>query len=213
MTAPMSYCWLQVSAGHGPDECALAALLVAERIVLEAKQNGLRVAIIDCVAGNKPGTYDSALISLEGNELDRFVKQWRGTIQWMSASPYRTNCRRKNWFVGVEALSSGTVDHTLKQQDVTFTATRASGPGGQHVNVTESAVRATHRKTGITVVAREERSQHLNKKLAMARLREKLEQSHLAAQDEKKRRLWHLHNCLQRGNPIRTFMGERLEER
>lgn len=65
-------------------------------------------------------------------------------------------------------------DALLAECDVeTF---RAGGPGGQHQNVTESAVRLTHRPTGVTVIARESRSQHRNRKIALGRLREALEE-------------------------------------
>lgn len=213
MTAPTPHCWLQASAGQGPDECALAVRLIVERILHEAAQHTIAAEIIDCVTGSRPGTYASALVRLQGNTLEAFVTRWCGTILWMSSSPYRQNCRRKNWFVGVEMVTAGTMGQGLKPQDVVFTTMRASGPGGQHVNVTESAVRATHRPTGITVVAREERSQQLNKRLAMGRLQDRLEQSRLAAQDNAKRQLWHEHNRVQRGNPVRTFVGETFEER
>lgn len=213
MTVSTPHCWLQVSAGQGPDECALAVRLVTERVVHEAAQHAITAKIIDCVAGNRPETCVSALVRLEGGALDAFVIRWHGTVLWMSASPYRQNCKRKNWFVGVEAISFGVMDRTLKLQDIVFTAMRSSGPGGQHVNVTESAVRATHQPTGIAVVAREERSQHLNKKLAIARLHDRLEHSQCAAQDDARYRLWQQHSRIQRGKPVRTFVGEKFEER
>ena len=59
-------------------------------------------------------------------------------------------------------------------EECTVTTFRSSGPGGQHVNKTDSAVRMVHRPSGIVVISRQERSQYLNKKVCLARLREKV---------------------------------------
>jgi peptide chain release factor len=82
---------------------------------------------------------------------------------------------------------------------------RASGPGGQHVNRTESAVRVTHLPTGLQASASEERSQHRNRKLALARLGAKLEGLKDQQQGEAGRRRWRAHHALERGNPAHVF--------
>ena len=84
--------------------------------------------------------------------------------------------KRKNWFVGIDVLEP--VDETgFNVKEVRWDTMRASGPGGQHVNRTESAVRVTHLPTGVRATAMEERSQHRNRKLALARLKKKLKRS------------------------------------
>ena len=96
-------------------------------------------------------------------------------------------------------------------REIRFETLRASGPGGQHVNRTESAVRATHIASGISVKVQSERSQHANKRLALRLIALKLEQ--LAERDaagaRAARRL--LHHQVARGNPCRVFVGERFE--
>ncbi len=93
----------------------------------------------------------------------------------------------------------------LQKIDFRYETLRASGPGGQHVNKTESAVRAVHIPSGMSVVASDQRSQWQNKKLATERLLVKLsswtmEQAMIQAQEN-----WSNHNHLQRGNPVKVI--------
>ena len=86
-------------------------------------------------------------------------------------------------------------------------ALRSSGPGGQHVNKTDSAVRATHLASGISVKVQSERSQHANKRLARLLIAWKLEQQQQenSAALKSQRRMFH--HQIERGNPRRTFTG------
>ena len=101
----------------------------------------------------------------------------------------------------------------LAVQDVRFEAFRAGGPGGQHQNKTESAVRATHIASGLSVVAREERSQHRNKALALERiaalLRLQGELQAITAQNDAHA----AHDRLERGQPGEAVQGHRLQRR
>ena len=197
--------WLQVSAGQGPAECAWAVLRVMERIQNEAAAAGLEISILDVEPGPEPGTAQSILLSLIGTEgVDRFVAAWRGTVQWIARSPFRPEHKRKNWFVGIEVLEPPAAAR-FDPRDVRFETMRASGPGGQHVNRTESAVRVTHASTGLQASASEERSQHRNKALAVARLARKLENLKDQQRGESERGRWRAHQALERGNPVRVF--------
>ena len=108
---------------------------------------------------------------IHGEAAAAFARPWIGAIQWVAQSPVRPHHKRKNWFIGVfELPAPPEAPKALAAQDVRFEAFRAGGPGGQHQNTTESAVRATHIASGLSVVAREERSQHRNKALALERI-------------------------------------------
>ena len=100
----------------------------------------------------------------------------------------------------------------IHARDVTFDTFRAGGPGGQHHNTTDSAVRATHRPTGLTAAAREERSQHRNKSLALERLHHLMAAQTAIDEAAQKARHNELHHALERGNPVRCFKGHTFRE-
>ena len=205
----MQQCWLQITSGRGPDECAYFVGKLLPIIIDDAKNNHLDWDIIERIPGNQTDSYLSIIISLKGENCLEFIQSWQGTIQWIEKSPFRSHHKRKNWFIGVSALTVPETSDSLLENELKFQTMRASGPGGQKVNKTETAVRVTHLPTGISVVAQEERSQYLNKKLALAKLLALLESNKNNALQQLDYELWHQHNQLERGNPIRIFKPER----
>jgi peptide chain release factor len=206
--------WLQITSGRGPLECQLAVAKLVDVLRRDATAAGLIADIIDAVEGEARGALRSALLSLDGDGAATFAARNAGSVQWICPSPVRTTHKRKNWFAGVDVLSPPeTSTSALDVHDVAFEAMRASGPGGQHVNKTESAIRATHRPTGLVTTAREERSQVMNKKLALARLATLLANGAAEAQADADRDRWAHHDQLERGKPRRTFEGVAFRER
>jgi len=199
---------LQLSAGQGPDECCLAVAKALQCLQGEAEQKRVVTDILEQEPGDKAGTYRSVLISLEGEAEAVLAQQWEGTLQWTCASPYRPRHLRKNWFIGVSRCAMPANELT---SEIRYETLRASGPGGQHVNKTESAVRATHVATGISVRVQTERSQHANKRLAACLLAHKLaeRQSTGVAALRSERRMQHYQ--IERGSPKRVFAGERFQ--
>lgn len=199
--------YLQITSGRGPVECCRVVALVLERILKQAQTRKLKVEIVEKEAGPANRTLLSAVIALEGAGCDTLVEEWEGTVLWIARSPYRIHHRRKNWFVGVQTfLLSESREAT--ENEIRYETLRASGPGGQHVNKTESAVRAVHIPSGISIVASDQRSQWQNKKLATERLLVKLtawnvEQAMIQVQAN-----WSNHNSLQRGNPVKVIQEE-----
>lgn len=204
---------LQITSGQGPNECALAVRKVFDRLLKKAERHGVAVEILDSVPARKINTYDSMLLSLSGNKADDFIKPWLGTIQWICESPYRPRYKRKNWFVGIHLLpytEAGNAD--VSPEDVTWKAVKSSGPGGQHVNTTDSTVQATHNPSGIKVTCSEGRSQHANKKRALAKISVILLSRMGEKQKKQAHTKWKAHQELERGNPVKVFVGKEFRE-
>jgi len=196
---------LLVSSGRGPAECRIAVRHILERMAQEAP--GITIA----ERGDKHGPA-SAIVTHDGEDAEAFAARWTGTIQWTCKSPVRPKHKRQNWFVGVFALSDVRKAIALDPSEVRFETFRAGGPGGQHQNTTDSAVRATHIPTGISTIARDQRSQHRNKQMALDRLRDQLAGLEELAAAEAKKDTNRNHTELERGNPVRRFKGERFVE-
>lgn len=199
---------LQLSAAQGPDECALAVAKALQRLLREAEASGVEARMIEEEAGPRRGTLLSVLLALDGDSAATLAEDWSGTLQWVCASPYRPNHGRKNWYFGGARFNAPPAS---LEGEVRFETLRSSGPGGQHVNTTDSAVRATHIASGLSVKVQSERSQHANKRLALLLIARKLEERAEQASSELRAERRLVHHHLQRGNPRRVFRGERFE--
>ena len=199
--------YIQITSGRGPVECCRVVVLVMNKIIEQAKSLGYEVEVVEHEDGPNDGCMFSATLAIESEHAISLKDDWEGSVLWVAQkNPFRPWHRRKNWFVGVhffKPLQTG----TISERDITYETLRSSGPGGQNVNKVESAVRAIHVPTGITVLASDERLQIQNKRLARERLLMKL-----SAIDEERRlhhthEVWMNHNSLERGNPVQKFKG------
>jgi len=203
---------LVATTGNGPAECSIALEKLLAEIEERAEYQDLRCTVTRGPSSSKHGPR-SAVIELEGAYSDRFADDWTGTVQWICQSPIRPHHKRRNWFVGLFPLESDPADiPDLAEADLRVERFRAGGPGGQHQNTTDSAVRITHLPTGLAAIARDGRSQHRNRAMALDRLKGMLAARAMLAEQDRQAQTHREHYRLERGNPVRVFKGPRFEE-
>ena len=201
---------LQLSAGQGPVECSQAVGLALKSIEKQCREKGIKLDIVEAIAMKERDCFKSVLLQLNSAKTDsakQLAESWQGAMLWACQSQYRPKHKRKNWFFSGQMYE---VNDTQLDKGVTFQTCRSSGAGGQHVNTTDSAVRATHNATGISVRVESERSQHANKRLARALLFQKLEAAKLEQLTQQEKARWQQHWEVERGNPVKTFKGEKF---
>lgn len=196
--------YIQITAGRGPVECARVVTLVA-RELLKAIPS---LKLIDAEPHNQEsGCYMSMTFETSDVIPMATIKEWNGTVLWRSThNPYRLNHKRSNWFVGINIFEEMELP-PISDSDIYYETCRSGGKGGQNVNKVETTVRAIHRPTGLTVRCSDERSQSQNKNLARQRLILKLHEQNLQRLAYAQSDQWMAHNSLQRGNPIKKFVG------
>ena len=204
----MEKSYIQITSGRGPVECCRVVVLVMKKLVEHSKQLGLEVELVEHEDGPEDGCMFSATLSVSGDCIEKLRTEWEGSVLWVAQkNPFRPWHRRKNWFVGVHFFQP-LKSESINERDITYETLRASGPGGQNVNKVETAVRAVHVHTGITVLASDMRSQNQNKKLAKERLIMKLSAIEEEKQMQQTHNVWMNHNTLERGNPVKMFKGD-----
>ena len=202
--------YIQITAGRGPAECCWVVAQVLKRLIASCEERKLAYQVVQRQPGPENGTLYSALLQVSGDEVFKKLADWEGTVQWIGQSKYRKFHKRKNWFVGV-AFFGVSEEMILREQDLTFDTYRGSGPGGQHRNKVETAVRVTHLPSGIAAAASEHKSQLQNKKEALKKLKAAFEQQSLAVQQQRIEAQWGEHTSLERGNAVKVFRGPKFE--
>lgn len=200
---------LHLSSGQGPKECEWVVAQLVHALCREGVAGGLVCEPVEPVEG--PAA--TALLRVSGDGAQAFAATCIGTIRWIGTSPFRPLHKRRNWFVGVQPVQTDAQSLELRTEDVRYQTFRASGPGGQHINKTDSAVRVTHVPTGLVASSQDQRSQFANKKIARLKLMMLLDEQRRAGKADEKRALWDHNRELERGNAVRTYEGERFRRR
>ncbi|WP_026522311.1 peptide chain release factor H [Butyrivibrio sp. VCB2001] len=194
---------LQISSGMGPVECRAAVGGIFRALQKEFPD----IEMITGVKGEVEGAYSSIIFTSEQD-----LSALEGTMQWVCKSGYRPGHKRKNWFVDVSIIEEpDEVDEKITEDKIRTEKFHSGGPGGQHVNKTESGVRIIHLPTGITVSSTKERSQFMNKQDALKKLSAVLKQTNVDSKDKQKNSAWSKHAQIVRGNPVRIYEGENFK--
>ncbi len=198
---------LAIRAGAGGTESQDWAEMLLRMYLRWAERRGYQAETLDISPGEEAGI-KSATIGVSGNYAFGYLKSEHGVHRLVRLSPFDADHARHTSFVLVEVMpeAEADVDVRIEPDDLKVDAFRSSGPGGQHMQKTSSAVRLTHLPTGLVVTCQSERSQHQNKEIALKILQARLLKLELAKRAAERARLKGERIAAGWGNQIRSYV-------
>jgi len=198
---------LAIHAGAGGTESQDWAQILLRMYLRWAERRGYEAEILDVSPGEEAGI-KSAVVGVSGDYACGYLKSEHGVHRLVRLSPFDADHARHTSFVLVEVMpeAEADVDVKIEAGDLKVDVFRSSGPGGQHMQKTSSAVRLTHLPTGLVATCQSERSQHQNKEIALKILQARLLKLELAQRAEERARLKGKRISAGWGNQIRSYI-------
>jgi peptide chain release factor 2 len=198
---------LSIHAGAGGTESQDWAQMLMRMYLRWAERRGYKAELLDISPGEEAGI-KSTVIGVNGDYACGYLKSEHGVHRLVRLSPFDADHARHTSFALVEVMpeAEADVDVKIEPDDLKVDVFRSSGPGGQHMQKTSSAVRLTHLPTGLVVTSQSERSQHQNKEIALKILRSRLLDLELVKRAEERARLKGKRIAAGWGNQIRSYV-------
>ena len=209
LSGPMDQnnCYLKINAGAGGTESCDWVQMLARMYERWGQRRCFKLEVLETLEGDVAGL-KSILYKITGEYAYGYLKGEKGVHRLVRISPYDSAGKRHTSFASVEVTPevSDAIEIEIKPDDIRIDTYRAQGAGGQHINVTDSAVRITHLPSKIVISCQSERSQRQNKETCLELLKAKLYEKELEERESKLQALAGEKKKIEWGSQIRSYV-------